>query len=358
MRNVPWQEDETARLRLGAERGETNAEIAAALPLRDWNGVRMKRKHMGFKPEATGQAALLTRVVSGGPEHEVFAADQSEEEPIEDLWDRALEQTGRAVERARTRSYALAHITTKAPIAIAFVSDQHIQTDGATDLARLREDAELIQQTPGMWCILGGDGIDNHIKHRASIINSGSKPSDEWRLYNDYLGILGYKILGMISGNHDFWSIQFAGVDMVFHLAKSNKVHYAPDEIVLTVKLGDPPDDGQQYVIKVRHKYRYGSTLNLLHTVKRMYDQGSDPFDIGVVCHHHEAAFEMFNKHGLTRYAFRPGSYQVTSAYSRAEGFNDAYPTCPAVILWPGERKILPFGDAREAADVLATLRQ
>ena len=192
------------------------------------------------------------------------------------------------------------------------------------------------------------------------MINQASKPKEEWRLYNDYLGILGYKILGVISGNHDAWSVQFAGIDMVFHLAKSNKVHYAPDEIVMRVGLVESPDDevGQEYTIKVRHKYRFGSQLNLLHTVKRMYDMGADNFDIGVVCHHHEAAVETFNRHGLTRYAFRPGSYQIQSAYSKAEGFNDTYPTCPTVILWPGERRIVPFEDVHEAVDYLAALRQ
>lgn len=356
-----WTEEEKQRLREGAERGEWNADIAADLsPDRSAYAVASQRKRMGLEPEHRGRfAASLTRSVASGPEHEVFATDTSEDEPIEELWDRSLRATSRAVEKAQTRSYALAKVVSKQPIGVCFVSDQHIDTSGPTDLARMKADAELIQQTPGLYCILGGDGINNHIKHRSALVNSGSKPKDEWRLYNDYLGILGYKILGMVSGNHDAWSVQFAGIDMVFHLAQSNKVHYCADEIVLKVMLVDSPgaDAGQGYTIKVRHKYRFGSTLNLLHTVKRMYDMAPDPFDVGVVCHHHEAAMETFNRHGLTRYAFRPGSYQVASEYSRAEGFNPTRPTCPTVILWPGKREIVAFEDVRRAVDYLAVLR-
>jgi len=252
----------------------------------------------------------------------------------------------------------LAKIVTDKPIAVSFVSDQHIDVGGPTDLSQMMADAELIQQTPGMYCVLGGDGVNNHIKHRSAMANSKSAPGEEWRVYNHYLSVLGLKILGIISGNHDAWSYDFAGIDMVFELAKKQKVHYAPDEMVLTVELVDDSEsEGQPYVIKIRHKYRYSSSLNLLHTVKRLFDQGSDPFDVGVVCHQHEGAMETFKRHGLTRYAFRPGSYQVSSDFTSAMGFNLTSPTCPTVVLWPEYRKIVPFEDVRDAAGFLGWLR-
>lgn len=364
MAGIPWTAPEDQRIRDGVERAETNDTIAADLPGRSSAAVRYRRHTIDLPTDQTIQKVRqYSRHVAGGPDHAVFAADTNADEPIDDLLERAIHQTSRACDRSATRPYALTRIVTQQPIGICFPSDQHISMTGATRVDRLFEDAELIRDTPGMYCILGGDGCDNHLKHRRALVTSGSPPSEEWRLYNHYLATLGYRTLGIVSGNHDNWSVTFAGIDMVAHLAKNEKIHYAPDEIVMTIQLVNDihaPDEsstGQEYVVKMRHKYRYSSSLNLLHTVKRMYDMGEDPFDIGVVCHHHEAAMETFNRHGLTRYAFRPGSYQVTTSYGREEGYNRSFPTCPTVVLWPGERRIEPFEDIRKAAAYLGAVR-
>ena len=51
------------------------------------------------------------------------------------------------------------------PIAISVISDQHIAPNTACDFVRMKEDAELIRNTPGFYAVFGGDGVDNHIKH-------------------------------------------------------------------------------------------------------------------------------------------------------------------------------------------------
>lgn len=358
--NRPWSEPELLLLETGVREGLTNQEILNRLEGegysdRTGNAVSQKCHALGLPNETERRV----RVVRDSENVRILTADTNREEPIDDLLERTLERTSQAVEQALTQSYATARIVTSKPIALTFVSDQHISTDGPVDMERMFADAELIQQTPGVYCLLGGDGVDNHLKHRRAIVNSGSKPSDEWRLYNQYLGVLGHKALAMISGNHDDWSIEMAGIDMVFWLAQKQKIHYAPDQVVLTVELVPGPDvDGQPYVIKMRHKYRYGSSFNQAHTVHRLYDWGGDAFDIGVIAHHHEACFATFNKHGLTRYAFRPGSYQVTSSYARGMGFNNAYPSCPTAVLFPDERRIVPFEDLRVAIDYLRAVRE
>ena len=88
-----------------------------------------------------------------------------------------------------------------------------------------------------------------------------------------------------------------------------------------------------------------------------MWEMDEHNFDIGVVCHHHEAAMEPFKKHGEWRWAFRPGSYQHTTGHGRRYGYGWSEPACPTVILWPGEKRMLGFLDVREAAGYLTYLR-
>jgi len=234
------------------------------------------------------------------------------------------------------------------PVAVTFVADQHIANGEPTDLVRMREDAELIAVTDGMFAILGGDGIQNHIKHRAAVVNSRSTPKDQYKLYNHYLGLLAPKILALISGNHDNWTKQTAGVDVVQMLADQNKIFYTPDRAYVNAQVG-----AENYMLAIRHQYRFNSSTNQTNTVKRWWDMGEVNFDIGVICHHHEASIEPFDRHGITRWAARPGSYQITSAYSRQYGFNLTRPTCPTFILYGDRRHIVGFNDVRDAVKFL-----
>ncbi len=135
------------------------------------------------------------------------------------------------------------------------------------------------------------------------------------------------------------------------NLFRRRKLMFAPDFVLLTVRIQPEPDaDGQPYTIKVRHQYRYESSFNKGHAIQRMWEMDDHDFDIGVLCHKHEAHMNTFSKHGKPRIALRPGSYQITTAHSRRYGFPLSQPTCPTVILWPGERDMMPYHDVRGAA--------
>ena len=358
MGNVAWTDEELERLKRGVEDGETDAEIAAELPARTAAGVRSKADELGLPPASRRRTMVLNRTVAEGPGHTILTADLDPEEPIEELKDWAIKRTSRACDVAAVQSYAMAQIVTDQPIAISFISDQHIATNGAVDLKQMYADAELIRDTPGVWAMLGGDGIDNAIKHRSALVNSGTKPSDDWRLFNNYMAVMGYKTLAVISGNHCNWSVQFAGIDLVAHLAKMNKVHYSPDHVIMNLRL-DGAAGTQDYTIAMRHKYRYHSNFNLGHAVKRMWEQGDDDFDVGCICHNHPAGghVESFTKHKKLRWAVRPGSYQVQTGYSRGEGYPLSGQTCPTVIFHPFERRMDAFPNLRQAIDTLNALR-
>lgn len=303
-----------------------------------------------------GQIRMLQAQVA-----ELQASQQPNRLPVEndavpplsvaELWKRAeadsIEKIAYTHERTKFRLKF-----NEGPVAFSFLSDQHIAPGTPVDFRRMREDAELIQATPNLYAILGGDGVDNHIKHRAAVLAARSQPHEQWELYEYYLSIFAEKIAVMISGNHDAWSNQIGGVDVAAMVAKKQGICYSPAEARMTVTVGK-----QEYKLAVRHQYRYNSSFNLGHTVKQWYRLGDEPFDIGCICHHHEPCVESFVAHGRKRYACRPGAYQITSAHSAQYGYNLTGPTCPTFILFPGEFRIIGFDDVRDAVKTLAAER-
>lgn len=240
------------------------------------------------------------------------------------------------------------------PVGIVFVSDQHISPGTLIDFKRMREDAELIRETPHLKAVLGGDGVDNHLKHFAAILAQRSTPDDQYELFDHYLGMFGDRgVLAMINGNHDKWTVEKAGIDVTRMLARARKIVYNPSALKINLIVGKQP-----YMIVCRHQYRFNSSFNQGHTVKQLWAMGFHDFDIGCVCHHHEAHVESFERHGVTRWACRPGSYQYATAYSNQYGYNPAKPTCPTFVLHPAERQIIGFRDVRDALPTLDYLRR
>ena len=354
-----WTDDELRIASTGLVSGASIRDIQRQLPNRSYEAVRLKIQKLKIEPFNNPDVTPFEESAKDSRIQELEArlqeASVQDVRPMlstaeEDTWDAADEwrlaesRAAKNVERIQKRGIARITFDNSNPIAIAAISDQHIDGNGSCDLQRMREDAEIIRDTPNLYAILGGDGVDNHIKHKAAMIKAQSNPDTQWRLYDYYLQIFSRSILAVVTGNHDAWTAQIGGVDMVKRLANENKLFYAGDELRLTVQVGS-----HDYEICCRHQYRFNSSLNQNHTVKRLWSEGARPFDIGIVCHHHEVAMESFRKHGLMRWACRPGSYQVNTGYGLQYGFNHSAPYCPTFILFPDKREIMGFFDVRQA---------
>jgi hypothetical protein len=342
-RERKWTEEEDRHLmRLRAELGPRWLDIAEQIGGR-FNGNACRVHYADLQ-----RNGLVPLVV---PRH-----DPHQNETPAEAWDRIKQRTSRDVARHKSLRFVDVHVADSKPILISKISDQHIRETGPVDLVRMEEDATLIRETDGAYAILGGDGIDNHIKHLSAMVHGGTNAKEEWKAYDHYLGMFtgkqGSKILAMISGNHDDWTVDKAGVNMAQILAERNNLFFAPDEVLVRLAFGN-----ETYRIKVRHQYQFNSQFNKTHSIKRLWEMGEDDFDVGVVCHLHEAAMEPFFKHGQLRWAMRPGSYQLTSAYSRQRGFNQSSPTCPSVVYWPDQHKTLGFFDLRDAVIYLKAVR-
>lgn len=309
----------------------------------------------------------LTRVVSETPERIVYAPEESDDEPIEEVWERAVRRTQRAVSRAKTEGVALVRIMTDKPIALSISSDWHVSTSGACDLEGLRRYAEAIQQTPGAYAVAVGDLYDNPIKWEK---NMRDVP-DEVRIVGFLFGIFGWKMLGTTDGNHDAWARQFSGLDSIKQLADAGRIHYAPDELVYVIELVAPKtrEVTAKYVVATRHKYRRHSNLNFTHACWRWLEDRVNQWPLGedggtlipdilAIGDNHVAAVESRATPNGARWAARMGPWQVASSFARAKGFGRTPATAPTFILYPHRAKpIAGFEDYAQALDFLAQER-
>tara|TARA_R100000152_G_C6763643_1_gene188097 strand:+ start:569 stop:1597 length:1029 start_codon:yes stop_codon:yes gene_type:complete len=306
-----------------------------------YDAVRFKLKRMGIQIRSVRKGEVVIK-----PEVE------DNPSPPEDVWKAYEQRNEQKIARHKAEGRYIAEFPNEV-IAVSFISDQHIAGNHICDLKRMREDAELIANTPGLYACLGGDSIDNHIKHRAAILAARTTPGDQYELFDHYLSLFSDSILGVITGNHDDWSPQVAGVDVIASICQQHGIACSSDEARVTAKVGDT-----EYRLAWRHKYRFSSSMNQTHSPKQWYRFGPEPFDIGCVCHHHETAIEASLMHGKQVWVCRPGSYQINSAYGRQGGYNDSLPACPTFVLFPDTRRIIGFADVRDAVITLNAERK
>lgn len=269
----------------------------------------------------------------------------------EQRWRQAEVENAERIKKALTQHIFKVQLPDE-PCGVTFMSDQHISPGNTIDMERMRLDAQLVAETDGLYAVLGGDAVDNHIKHRSAVMHQRSTPHEQYQLFDFYLNIFAHRVFALISGNHDLWTDQIAGIDVIKMISERQALCYAPDEAFITVSVGS-----QAYKLAVRHQYRMNSSFNETHAVKQWWRNGQYDWDIGCVCHHHVSAVEPFWGHDRELYACRPGSYQITSAYSRQFGFNPTRPMCPTFILYPGERRIVGFHNLRDAVVYLKAVR-
>lgn len=372
MARKDWSDSEIQALRELAAEGRSDTEIARALR-RSTDAVQNTRKRHqipggrlvreGHVSREEVLGVTLARVVSENPERAVLAPEESDDEPIEELWKRATKATGRKIAKTKSEGRALIRLMTDKPVVLSISSDWHISPTGSCDLAGLRAYAEAIQQTPGAFAVAVGDLVDNPIKWAKQMLDV----PDEARLLDFIMGIFGSKLLATTDGNHDAWSRQFAGLDNIRRLAALHRVHYAPDELVYTVELVSPrtQETTARYVIATRHQYRRNSSLNWGHACWRWLEDNMNDWpkgedggvllpDVVAIGHNHSAAVEERIYEGGKRWAARMGPFQIHSSHARQYGWSRGVPMTPSFILYPHRAKPIDgFSDYARALEVL-----
>jgi len=348
-----WTQDDDRDLAEGVRQGLKWHEIAAQLGVSPGAArsryYRVRQLQATRRRKAKTVAAVATRSDASKAESVVIESHWREtEEDIQETWRRVEEDSDRRIRKAIAHSQFTAKFPSNRVSAITFLSDQHIAPGTPVDHRRMREDAELVAGADDLFCVLAGDGVDNHIKHHSAILAARSQPDDQYKLYDLYLSTLKESLLVAISGNHDKWTNQYAGVDMVSWICRHRAIHYSQDEAFIECLLGQ-----QKYTIAARHQYRLNSSFNQTHSVKQWLRLGVREFDIGCIGHHHEAAIEQTIYRDRMVWCCRPGSYQVTSSYSAQYGYNRSMPTCPTFLLFPDRREIIGLASVHHAPRLL-----
>lgn len=228
------------------------------------------------------------------------------------------------------------------PVLVCWIADTHL---GHTNcrMAKLRADLEAIKRTPGAYCLLGGDLMDNVV---TSVASRGMHHQQltpvrvQKQLVEEAVDYLGKEnVLAMVLGNHDAWSIAQDDFDPIAYFAKRVGCPYLGPFGFVNLTLGV-----SRYRILAAHQFRMRSSFNLTHQAKRLEDFVGDA-DVVFTGHTHESSVESTYRRGAAKFYGQAGSYLQSSRYSKSLGFGEVTADMPAALLWPERKKVLGFHD-------------
>jgi predicted MPP superfamily phosphohydrolase len=228
------------------------------------------------------------------------------------------------------------------PSLVIFQSDLHIGHT-STDMSKLRLDLETIRNTPGMYVILGGDLTDNVV---TSVTSRGMHHEQltptrvQKHLIDEAVKFLGReKVLAMVLGNHDAWSISNDDYDPISYLANKLGCPYLGPFGFLTLRLGT-----ETYRVLAAHQFRMRSSFNATHQAKRLEDFQGEA-DVVFTGHTHESAAESTWRRHQRKFYGQAGSYLRNSRYSKSLGFGQVTMEMPGAILFPDRHKVIGVHD-------------
>jgi len=312
--------------------------------------IQCKARNMGLRSGVVGNQFTSPRFDSRMSEKN----KKGEDENLEELWSSIYEFQRQSLKLSSRVDEDSAIIDVGHPIGVAFLADAHIGSISCR-YEELVDRINLIAETPGLYVFSVGDTIDNHLptKHAGGVFGELFPPELQKELVERLFSKLKGRWLGVVQGCHEEFSHEADDFDWTKYLAKKLGCPNFGFGGVLNLVVGN-----EEYRIMARHKYRFNSSFNLTATVKRMREQLGD-FDIGIVSHHHQAAIEqVIQGDGVDRIFIRPGSFKPSDRYSRSLGYPSLGAFIPTVILFPHERRMIPFLHLEQSAVVLKALNE
>lgn len=301
------------------------AAMSEALPVRE------------IAPEVTVRGAIVSR----------------QKRDVQAIWDAVL-AAQRGVRQHEAAKLENAIELPNRPVALAVLSDFHIGSAG-TDYESLKRDAEIIRDTPDMYAIFHGDGVDNWIIGKLTALQRGQALDGdaEIELFAAWLDMVAEKLLVVVSGNHDLWTKKAAGIDLIAEQIKDLHCLYDKFQVNFTLEHG-----ANKIVFAVRHKWRFNSIFNATHGLQVGWERGDIDFDIAIGGHTHIGTlFHDFFRHQKRRTAILTGAYKRIDSFASEIGFaSTASNGCGALVLHPDGRR-WSFVSLQEAAAFLKFLQ-
>jgi len=266
---------------------------------------------------------------------------------------RVLTQFQRQIQNIDTQmSEITVAISTDQPIYIAFIGDLHLgAVTGRYQVAYKK--FQLMREIPALYAINLGDTVDNFLPnaHPSGQFENLLSPKFQKLLVEEFFNILKGRWLAMINGDHENFSMISDDFNFAEYLANKMNCPNLGFGGVIHLRLGKRKRI--QYDIAVRHRYRFNSSFNLTHTVKRMREQVCD-FDVGAIAHGHQPAVEHAFVAGKDRIFIRTGAFKDADRYAQKLGWNGpAHCIIPVVKLYPKKRRMQAYFDVSFVAEEL-----
>lgn len=260
-------------------------------------------------------------------------------------WHRALKKS----QLEKDRSIVLP----KGPVGIAWIADQHLD-DASCDIPKLKRDAEIIRDTPGLWAIDFGDHLNNWIVGKLQGLQRGApvRHDESIALLCAWAKTIKPKMLAVVGGNHDAWWQKMGGIDYLHQLFIDAKCFYDPDEVEFDLSAG-----GRVWRVIVRHKFNWRSILNISHGAERHNERVAFA-DILVSGHEHAATYcrPFPNVMGSKSYAIAVGSYKKRDRYGKEIGLRPSQDCGSGMSVFHNGAQMF-FDDLEHGAEYLTWLR-
>ncbi len=275
----------------------------------------------------------------------------SSDEDVELFYDLMI-QSQEALDAIDTKqTKATVTINDDKPIAVALWGDWHIGGRGV-DYKRLDRDAEKIANTDGLYWVGMGDYKDNYQSygHVGAQYEQIMQPGMQDKAVLHRIKDVADNNIALVRGCHDDWDYKTGNRDFIEAMCDITggvNLWHGGD---LTIKHGSA-----EYLFKVRHKYKFESSLNLENAMRRIMEiQG--PCDVAASAHLHNPYYMERHLMGEFRVMCRSGSYKIWDEFGQKIAGYKGKPGIPTMILFPDKKRIIPMF-LNDAITVLKALR-
>lgn len=242
---------------------------------------------------------------------------------------------------------------TDKPIGVAWWGDVHVGALGV-NYGLLEKDIRTMRDEEGLYVLGAGDYIDNYISGtpQGGQYEQIIQPGMQNVVMKRYFQELKEKVLCLVKGCHDDWLKKQSDRDYIGEICELTDSYNLWHGGEVRFYLGE-----QEYLWRVRHKYKYQSSLNLENAMRRINEiQG--PCDVAGEAHLHNGYIMERHLMGEYRVMVRTGSYKVWDEYAQKIGGHKGKPGVPVIIMFPDRRELLPVMGLDRAVKVLRGVRE
>lgn len=322
---------------------------------------RRSRKGITLEPDAT-ERAYGTRQGQFQPQGKFDEAipDKFSWQAFNDMFD-AIATVKEVEKKYDPRRHRIGwELDADKPVGILFTGDWQLGSEGvAYDLWK-QEIAgvayEYHRANPGALFAVGLGDYGSHLgilDHGGSQNRDIVKSGDQFNMLCQFFGLTAGMWLVLLQGCHDSFVSKKGAIDTVERYCELSGARHAWHGAEFDITVGQ-----QTYVTRLRHKFRFNSSLNPANSQRRQAEM-EGPADIIAHGHLHTSFVHEGVAGGQDAVMLRSGSYQIHDDFARQQVGNvKADPRQPLVILWPDKHRVWVCRDFKDGLDYLSSLRE